>query len=177
MTKKQQEIKGKKVRPEVYQLIRQILLKSVIVGGFIYIFITFVIGVSFIKNEYMAPSLKVGDLSFYFRIFDSIKIDDVVVYQEDNFERIGRVVAQSGDRLEITDEGELLINGHARQEKLAYPTYPHSSGITYPYVVPKDSYFVIYDYRDEQGDSRFLGAISKEKIKGVITTLIRVRGV
>lgn len=50
MIKKQQEIKSKKVRPEVYQLIRQILLKSVIVGSFIYIFITFVIGFSFIKK-------------------------------------------------------------------------------------------------------------------------------
>ncbi|ASW50658.2 TPA: signal peptidase I [Streptococcus suis] len=159
------------------QGLKKFITKCAVIAGIGYIFLNFVVGVIFVKNIHMFPNLKVGDLAIYSRIYDNIKINDVVVYQEEDYERVGRVVAQSGDIVDITDKGELMVNGHIREEELPYQTSAHSSGVSYPYEIPAGSYFVLYDFRKEQTDSRFIGAIPINKIKGVVTTLIRVRDI
>ncbi len=125
----------------------------------------------------MAPSVKFGDVVLYVRLYQTIKINDVIVYKDNGIERIGRIVAQQGDEVSITDDGKISVNGHAREEQFPQDTYPHSSGLTYPYTVPYKSYFVLFDNRKEQIDSRYVGAISQEEITGIVTTLIRVRDI
>ncbi|WP_444811381.1 signal peptidase I, partial [Streptococcus canis] len=82
-----------------------------------------------------------------------------------------------GDKVSFTEEGGLLINGHPSEKEMPYLTYPHSSGPDFPYKVPKDTYFILNDYREERLDSRYYGALPINQIKGKISTLLRVRGI
>ncbi|MGT2934574.1 signal peptidase I [Streptococcus castoreus] len=158
-----------------YQLIRQLCLKMAIIGIIVYGLGHFVLGIRMIKNSDMFPMLKPADFIFYYRLEKQVKVNDVVIYDHDKQEKVGRIIAQAGDTVDINSEGTLLINGHIHKDALELPTLAHSSGPTYPYKVPNNSYFILYDNRTIQEDSRYIGAVSKNSIKGVVTTLVRVR--
>lgn len=159
------------------QQLRALLVKIVVIGGTLYILLNYLFGVSFLKNNNMAPSVKFGDVVLYVRFYQDIKANDVVVYNDNGVERMGRIIAQSGDEVNITNDGKVSVNGHEKEEEFPQATYAHPSGITYPYIVPEKSYFVIFDNRKEQMDSRYVGAIYQKDIIGVATTLVRVRDI
>ncbi|OTN86664.1 signal peptidase I [Enterococcus faecium] len=159
------------------QQLRALLVKIVVIGGTLYILLSYLFGISFLKNNNMAPSIKFGDVALYVRLYQGIKVNDVVVYNDNGIERMGRIIAQPRDEVSITDAGKISVNGHEREEEFPQTTYAHSSGITYPYIVPEKSYFVMFDNRKEQIDSRYVGAIPQKDITGVVTTLIRVRDI
>lgn len=158
-----------------YKLLKELIVKCTVIGAIAYVLLNFVFGVAFLKNNNMAPSVKFGDVALYLRLYQGLKINDVIVYNDNGIERMGRIIAQAGDTVSVTDDGKIAVNGHERQEQFPQATYAHSSGIAYPYTVPEKSYFVLFDNRAEQLDSRYTGAIAQKNITGVVTTLIRVR--
>jgi signal peptidase I len=102
--------------------------------------------------------------------------DDVVAYQEGKYKLVGRIVAQGGDVVDVDDDGNLTVNGHALQEDdIFYPTQALTGGISYPYTVEQGSYFVLCDYRTVTSDSRYYGAIAKSDLDGKVISLIRRR--
>jgi signal peptidase I len=58
---------------------------------------------------------------------------------------IGKIVAFSGVVVEITEAGELIINGSCDSEEVFYPTKPLGTAIRYPYTIPANSVFVMND--------------------------------
>lgn len=102
---------------------------------------------------------------------------DVVVIEKDGETQIRRVVAKSGDSVEITEDG-LKINGYLQQETEIYTeTLPYTEGIAFPITLGENEYFVLGDNRSNAKDSRIYGAVKKEEIKGTVITLLRHRGV
>lgn len=91
----------------------------------------------------MKPRLNPGDGVLYYRLDRQFKGDDAVVYKDSEATRIGRIIAQEGDTVDITNDGKLLVNGHQKDEANPYQILPHSSGPSYPYTVPKNSYFIL----------------------------------
>lgn len=164
-------------RSKALTMLKRLVIKLGFLLALTYLLFHYVFGIRFVKDNYMDPHLKPGDVALYYRLANTIAIKDVVVYQDGNELKIGRVVAQSGDKIDITIDGELMVNGHEPEMANPYQTHAHSSGPSYPYSVPKDTYFILYDYREERSDSRYHGAIPKSNIKGVLSTLLRVRGI
>lgn len=157
--------------------IKELVTKCLAIAIIAYLLFNFIFGITFLKNNNMAPSVKFGDVALYVRLYQTVKVNDVIVYKDNGIERMGRIIAQSGDEVSITDDGKISVNGHEREEQFPQATYAHSSGLTYPYIVPEKSYFVLFDNREEQIDSRYVGAISQKEISGIVTTLIRVRDI
>lgn len=173
--------KTKKLKPWIRRLIG-LFFKIAIVVGLLYMCFTQITGFYYYRGNYMFPAVKDGDLLILDRISEII-LNDVVVYRaEDGEQRVGRIVAKSGDFVSFTDSGELLINGCLPSEEIFYASTPNKSAkkITYPYEVKEDEYFILNDYRtgmnESFDDSRTYGSISADQIEGKVTLRIQRRG-
>lgn len=70
----------------------------------------FVLGIFIFHGNYMFPAVRDGDLCITYRLERYI-IGDVVLYNTDGKEKVGRIVAVEGQTVEVTDGGELLMDG------------------------------------------------------------------
>lgn len=124
----------------------------------------------------MFPVVKDGDLLITLKIKPTYQPSAVVGYQTpDKKHRIGRIVAMQGEKVNVTEEGRLEINGTVMSEEIFYPTDLDEKSIKFPYTVPKNSYFILNDHRSETDDSREYGAIKKNKLLGSAFLLFRRR--
>ena len=79
-----------------------------------------------------------------------------------------RVIGLPGERIEVTPDGQVSINGQVLQESyaiLATDAYP-------PTVIPEEHYFLMGDNRNQSHDSRTLGAIAVEQIEGKVSVVL-----
>jgi signal peptidase I len=130
------------------------------------------------NGETMYPRLRDGDLYLYYRLDSSYIIDDVVAYQLNGGQCVGRIVAMGGDEVNLSDKGELIVNGNVQDEEIFYITQQITgSEVEFPLTVPEDSYFVLCDFRTNSLDSRMYGSVSKSDIDGKIISFLRIRGI
>lgn len=130
----------------------------------------------------MEPTLLIGDhiLADRRQAAKNPNRGDLIVFQypEDPAKDfVKRVVAVGGDKVEIKDK-VLYVNGNevkepyvSHQEANMIPASQNPRDNYGPQVIPKDSYFVLGDNRDKSYDSRFWGAVSKDKVKGTVKNL------
>lgn len=114
----------------------------------------------------------------YYRFEPQMVSGDVVVFDRDGKTYTGRIVAVSGDTVEITGQSELKVNGSTIVENnIYYSTPAYDSEIEYPLTLAEDQYFILGDSREGARDSRFFGAVDKDEIKGKVVTIIRRSGI
>jgi signal peptidase I len=135
----------------------------------------FVFGIVQMEGIGMYPKILDGDVMLYYRLQNSYHKDDVVTFTLDGRRYTARIVASAGDVVELSESGELIVNGNTESEEIFYPTNELSNGVTYPYTVEEDSYFLLCDYRTASIDSRRYGAISKKDIDGKVVSIFRRR--
>lgn len=131
---------------------------------------TFVASICYVNGESMWPTLYNGDIVLVNRLDRNYEHGDIVVTDATNSFRehlVKRVVAIGGDEVDISDNGELLINGEVSQYNFENGVF---GDIEYPFTVPEGSLFLMGDNRNHSTDSRFksLGAIRKENIVGTV---------
>lgn len=150
----------------IFKLIMMIILMVIMFG---YIF-----GIASVRNNDMFPKLSSGDLLFYYRLDTPLIANDVVVFEKDDVQYVGRIVAQGGDSVVITDEARLQVNGSTIVETdIFYQTPRYVNEIEYPLELEEDQYFILCDNRDGAIDSRYFGAVNKSEIKGKVIAVIR----
>ncbi len=123
----------------------------------------------------MFPAMKDGDLIIGFRLQQEYAKNDVVVYEVDGKQMVGRIIARETDVVTLSDTGSLLVNGTTQSGEILYPTYA-KEGLEYPYKVPEGHIFVLGDYRTNTEDSRDHGAIRMDNVNAKIITILRRRG-
>lgn len=123
----------------------------------------------------MFPAMKDGDLIIAFRLQREYAKDDVVVYEMDGKQEVGRIVADVNDVINMDDSGTVTVNGAIQSGEIMYPTYA-SGSLEYPYSVMPEEYFILGDYRTHTTDSRDYGAIPASNIQGKVITILRRRG-
>lgn len=128
-----------------------------------------------IKGTDMFPALNDGDLVLAYQKHD-LRKNDVIFYNVDGRSYVGRVVAKGGDRLNLLEDGTLIVNGTPQGGDIMFPTYPHESwrGLL---EIPKDSVFVLGDYRTHTVDSRNFGPIPLSSVESKIAVVLRHRGI
>ena len=125
----------------------------------------------------MEPTAGDGDLALTSRVVQGLQADDVVVYQADGGQTVGRVTAQPGDTVEVTRDGELKINGATQPAEHGLKTLPQSDGVSYPLTLGEGEYFVLADGRESAQDSRTYGPIGINEVEGKVVALLRLRGI
>jgi signal peptidase I len=159
------------------ETVLKFLLKLCLVLLAIWVAFTYVFGIRQVSGENMYPRLRDGDLILYYRLEQDYQEDDVVAFDIDGYHRVGRIVAQGGDVVDLNTDGQLVVNGNVRQEEVFYATEPLVGGVSFPYTVEEGSYFVLCDFRTASVDSRSYGTIPQSDLAGKVITLLRRRGI
>lgn len=153
----------------------KLLIRLAVLALAFWLLLTQVFQICQISGNAMFPAVKDGDLLFGYRLEHSYVQDDVVIYSHEGQRQVGRVAAVTGDVVNITEQGEVLVNGVNHAGDILYATEPGDT-LTYPYTVPENSVFLLGDYRTQSADSRIYGAISTDEVESKVFTLMRRRG-
>lgn len=119
----------------------------------------------------MLPTLEDGDIMILNKLSrNKIKRFDIVVIKYFDERIIKRVIGLPGDTIEYKD-GELYINGDVYEEPFL-PEDVYTQDFILEERIPEGYYFVLGDNRAESKDSRIIGLIKNEKIKGKANTVL-----
>lgn len=151
------------------------MIGTVIILFFIlWVLFMYIIGIKMVPNDDMNPRMNAGDIMLYYRIDNLVQPQDVIVLNKNETDYVGRIVAQGGDTVEVTKDGNLMVNGNlAIESNIFYTTLPYEGFVDYPLKLKKDEYFVLSDKRDSGEDSRYYGPVKKSEVKGTVIGLYR----
>ena len=173
-TKEKTGRNGKRKRTAASFMI-EFFIKIGITAIVVAVLLTFICGVYVNHNNSGYPMIKDGDLCITYKLAKLNKGDEIA-YVKDGKIKFGRIVAMPGDTVDVSEE-TITVNGYGTFEDTVYPTTSDGSSITYPYIVPVDTVFVLNDYRDDITDSRTYGSIPLSDTKGKVVLVMRRRGI
>ena len=124
----------------------------------------------------MTPMVNDGDLVIFFRLGREYDIGDLLLLDFEGQRHVLRVVAQAGDRVDITPHG-LNVNHSAIHEPMIFQqTERLQTAIEFPLIVGPGEVFVLGDARGTAIDSRAFGPVDTRDTLGTVITVIRRRG-
>ena len=117
----------------------------------------------------MAPTLNPGELVITARR-GSYGSGDMIGLTLGNRVLVKRVIAEGGQRVDITEDGTVYVDGKALDEPYLARKAKGECTITLPCQVPEGCYFVLGDHRSTSLDSRSIavGFIVEEAIVGKV---------
>lgn len=113
-----------------------------------------------VSGPSMQPTLDGGELMLLNKL-SSFDRFDVVVVDIETEEIIKRIIALPGETI-TCERGIVYVNGKRQDEE-------YSQGYTFDFekiTLAEDEYFVMGDNREDSKDSRMIGPIKEDQIKG-----------
>ena len=121
----------------------------------------------------MSPTLDNGQIVLSVKD-DDMQTGEVIAFYYNNKILVKRVIAQSGDWVNIDTDGNVYVNG----EMIYEPYLPEKAfgecNISLPYQVPESHVFVMGDHRSTSIDSRntAVGCVSVDQVVGRLVMCI-----
>nr|WP_050796814.1 signal peptidase I [Streptococcus suis] len=118
----------------------------------------------------MSPTLEAGDTVATVKT-NTLSTGDMVAFYYNNKVLVKRVVATSGQWVNIDEQGNVYVNGKTLDESYVKDKVYGQTDIKLPYQVPEGQYFVMGDHRSVSIDSRntAIGSIGEEQLVGKLT--------
>ena len=122
-----------------------------------------------IYGSSMSPTLEPGDLVLSVKN-EKLVTGDVVAFYQGNKLLIKRVIATSGQWVDIDNDGVVTLDGQVLDESYIKELSLGNCDIELPHQVKEAHYFIMGDNRDTSLDSRasVIGDISEEQIEGKV---------
>lgn len=162
----------KELKREKYKFRYQNVLKSTIyslitVAAVAVLVATLWLPVLQIYGSSMTPTLENGNIVVSIKA-KKFETGDVIAFYYNNKILVKRVIALPGDIVDITDEGNVSVNGTLLDEPYVTDPSLGDCNIKLPYQVPESRLFVMGDHRSVSIDSRnsTVGCIAEEQIVG-----------
>lgn len=174
----EQKTAGDKKKKGISPLAR-FLIKLTAICAIAAVALIFFFGAHIHHGNNMHPYLMDGDLLVTYKL-GKYNIGDAVLYRNPVTGETGvsRIVALGNSEINISANGEFLLNGITPGENVFYPTYPlEGSTVVYPYRVSTGQVFLLDDFRTQGVDSRAFGAVSENELLGKVSYVIRRRGI
>lgn len=123
-----------------------------------------------IYGQSMNATLWSGDLVISLK-GASFETGDVIAFYYNNNILVKRVIANSGDWVDIDLDGNVYVNQELIDEPYLDEKAYGEPNIDFPYQVPDERVFVLGDNRDVSVDSRStsVGCVTPEQIVGKVT--------
>ena len=136
---------------------------------------TYIVTPVIVVGDSMVPTLKDKQILLLNKFdykFNEIERYDIVVIKVGKSEIIKRVIGLPGENIEYKNN-TLYINGHEEETIYNFDTDDFKlEEICKCDKIPQDKYLVLGDNRAVSSDSRIIGLIDKEDIKGSTTISI-----
>ncbi len=122
-----------------------------------------------IYGSSMTPTLTDGDIVISTTVSE-FKTGDVIAFYYNNKVLVKRVIAVSGQWVDIKEDGTVYVNSAEIDEPYITEKSFGDCDISLPYQVPEGRIFVMGDHRSVSVDSRnsVVGCVSQEQIVGKI---------
>ncbi|MGT2802323.1 signal peptidase I [Streptococcus henryi] len=169
------ELKKVRYREQYLKTLKSTVFTLLSVAAVAVLIATIWLPVLQIYGKSMTPTLKSGDLVV--SVNDkAFKQGDVIAFYYNNKVLVKRVIATSGQWVDIDDKGNVSVDGYLidepylKEEDKAYG----ETNIELPYQVPDGKIFVMGDQRSVSIDSRntAVGTVGDEQIVGRLTLRI-----
>lgn len=145
------------------------LIPYVIIVLVVFLIRTFIVTPIFVQGDSMVPTLKGNELMILKKYDKDYERFDIVVVKKgvykDNL--IKRVIGLPGEKIEYS-HGKLYIDDKEVKDVHAYGDTDSFKSIT----LKDNEYFVMGDNREVSLDSRILGPVTKDDIKGTVGIII-----
>ena len=163
----EQELKKEKYKKSYWKTFRSTVYLIIVVVAVAVILSMLILPVMRISGSSMADTLM--DKDIVVAVNDhKYKTGDIIGFYYNNNVLIKRVIAVSGDWVDIDEEGNVFVNGIKLDEPYITDRSKGECTIKLPYQVPEGRCFVMGDHRSVSIDSRNreMGCISDEFIIG-----------
>lgn len=161
------ELSRVRYRKRYRNALRSTLYTLITVAAVAVLVATLLLPVLQIYGSSMSPTLADGDIVLSLKTSD-FKPGDVVAFYYNNKILVKRVIATSGDWVDITPEGDVYVNSKLLDEPYLQEKALGDCNIELPYQVPESRVFVMGDHRSVSVDSRntAVGCVAEEQVVG-----------
>lgn len=163
----EEEISRLKYRKRYGRALRGTVYSLAVVAAVAILVATLWMPVLQITGASMAPTLVDGQFVVSVKKSE-FQTGDITAFYYNNKILIKRVIASAGDWVDISENGDVYVNGVLLEEPYIKEKSLGECNIEFPYQVPDGKVFVMGDDRAVSLDSRTtaVGPVSKEQVLG-----------
>ncbi len=169
----EEELKKERRKKTFARVLKSTFFSLLVVAAVAVIVAMLVLPVLQLTGSSMEPTLNNDEIVVAVRTAN-FKTGDIIAFYFNNNILVKRVIANSGDWVNIDEDGNVFVNGTLLDEPYLQEKAFGDCNIALPYQVPEGRVFVMGDNRATSIDSRntAVGCVSSEMVVGEL--LLRV---